>query len=126
MFLSVDVLSVVSGTIRPGFNTITVLLVFFPVTIVFSSISVLVDSLTVSLISLPLTLIDVSISMNEPALTIGLVSFPEALVHGTIAPDLDAISVSGIVIGVPLSLVLGIVLKRGHRSGLDLSSIRVE
>jgi hypothetical protein len=64
MFLSFEVLAVILGTIRPGFNSTTMLFIVEPVTNIGCSICVSVGSVAMSLVISPLALIDVTICMD--------------------------------------------------------------
>lgn len=68
------------GTIRPGFLSLSVLFVIFPISFVPRSVGVSVDTVTVSLVVFPISLIDITISMDEFSFSTSFVLFSHAFV----------------------------------------------
>ena len=80
IFLAILVAAIVSSTIRPCFNTLTMLLVFEPVAYICRSICMPVGAMPVSLVVKPETFVDIAIGMDQYSLSVCLIVFPHALV----------------------------------------------
>eukprot|EP00405_Crypthecodinium_cohnii_P019725 CAMPEP_0206478054 /NCGR_PEP_ID=MMETSP0324_2-20121206/35806_1 /ASSEMBLY_ACC=CAM_ASM_000836 /TAXON_ID=2866 /ORGANISM="Crypthecodinium cohnii, Strain Seligo" /LENGTH=117 /DNA_ID=CAMNT_0053954249 /DNA_START=477 /DNA_END=826 /DNA_ORIENTATION=+ len=93
-FLAELVVAFISGAIWPDFDTLAVLLVLSPLTLVLRAISMVVGALSVSLIVLPLSFVDVAIDMLEPAVACGFVELPLTVVLRSIRPDLHPLAVT--------------------------------
>ena len=64
------------------------------------------------LVVFPLALVDVAVGMYQAAEAIGLVVLPEALIERAICPDLPTSAIALLSFSMPLTLVLGTVLKQ--------------
>jgi len=64
MFLAINILAFVLGTIWPLFNACSMLFVLIPFSNIGSSVGVLVGSMSVSFVIQPLSFIDVAICMD--------------------------------------------------------------
>jgi len=109
ILLSFFVLSFVASSIRPDFSSVPVLLVLTPVSLILGAVGVVVSTFSVGLVVLPLSLVDVSVSVDESSSSVGLVVAPVALINGAVNPDLDSSAVLHVSVGIPLSLILGAV-----------------
>jgi len=121
VFASLDVLAVVAGTIWPGLDTLPVLFVLLPLSLVLCAIKMAVFSKAMSLVILPVTIIYISVCVNQSSLVVGLVVLPVALVHGAVWPDLGSLALSDVVADQPLALVSGLVLEDAGSTSLDLA-----
>ena len=102
-----DVLTFVASLIWPCLNSITVLLVIFPVTIVNGSVLVNVFTFSVGLIIAPLSLINIAIGVDEPANAIGFATFPLALIERSIKPGLASNASPTDQVFLPLTVIDG-------------------
>ena len=123
LFLTHDVLALVSGTLRPSLYTLAVLLVLLPFSFVASSLHVGVDSMTISLVVHPATFVDIAVGMEEFSLAARLVELPLAFVASTVNPFHLALAMTkatfpeacifgSCLVGVLTFLEAGIVLVR--------------
>jgi hypothetical protein len=88
-FGAVFVLALVHLSIRPLLDSVTVLLVVFPVADIFCSIFMRVSSLATRFIIQPLSFVDITVCVVQSALSIGLVILPLANVLRTVSPYLN-------------------------------------
>jgi len=115
------ILSLVLSTVRPLFNTLTVLFVLEPLSFISAAVVMGVNSVPVGLVVSPLSLVDVAFGVHEAAVPVSHPLRPEAVVARPIRPDLDSASI--LLIIEPFSLVDGPVLKSGNSS--DVSGVAV-
>jgi len=101
MFLAFHIVALVTSTIGPGFDTLAVLLILFPVSLVSCAIEVAVYAESMSFVILPIAIIDISVSMDESPLSVGFVFLPPPFIEGAIRPDLDATSLSDLSVNDP-------------------------
>jgi len=87
MLLSIDVESLVGGSIRPSLATLTVLLIFLPIAHIGGPVKVGVLAVTLSFIVEPVSLVDIAVSVDESALAICFVITPVALINAAIRPQ---------------------------------------
>ena len=80
MLTSMFVRAIKACTIRPCFDTKTMLFILCPVSYIFGALHVLVGSVALGLVIYPVTLIVVSIGMNQTAQSIKLVPAPASFV----------------------------------------------
>lgn len=66
---------------------------------------------TVRFVILPVTVVDVAVGVNESPATIGLVKLPVAIINAAIGPNLVSAAMSLIGLDVPLTIILGTILK---------------
>ena len=99
------------------------LLVFFPVALVASSLDVCIDSVAVSLVVEPLPVVDVAVRVEELALPACLIVLPVTFVAGIIRPDHRATPVSQATL--PLSGIDGSCLVRMH-SSFQCRALRID
>lgn len=111
VLLALDVVTFVLSAIGPGLLAMSMLFILLPLTFVLRAVSVHVLAIAMSLVVAPLALINIAVSMNQAPGSVGLVVLPEPFVEGTICPDLSALAVALIGCGIPLTLVLGTILK---------------
>lgn len=123
MLHSVFVVTLILGAIWPLLNTVAMLLVLLPSTLVSTAVEVSVDSITICFVISPLTLIHVAFRMNETAKSISHSILPESVVTGAIRPDLNAASVLLIRADEPLALVNCAIFKILDRSDNALFSL---
>jgi len=97
------VLSFVHGIVRPGLQTVTVLLIVTPRTLIPSTVCVGIDALSVSLVIHPVTFINVAIRVVQLSLSVGFSIAPLALISRPVEPLLLAMTVSHAV--HPLTVV---------------------
>ena len=109
MLLPFGVVAFVFRPICPGLNTIAILQVVFPVSLVPGSVCMQVYPISIRLIELPLSFKDVSIYMVEDSLSVSLVVFPKALVLSPVRPNLNSIAMP--LVPFPLPIVDCSVLK---------------
>lgn len=105
MLHAVLVVALILGAIWPLLNTVAMLLVLLPSTLVSTAVEVSIDSITICLVIGPLSLIHVAFRMHETAESIGHAVFPESVVTGAIRPDLDTAPILLIRAHEPLALV---------------------
>jgi hypothetical protein len=108
-FGAVFVLALVHLSIRPLLDSVTVLLVVFPVTDILCSIFMRVSSLATRFIIQPLSFVDVTVRVVQSALAIGLVVLPLSNVIRTVSPYLNAKTFSFSL--HPLSLIRNSIIK---------------
>jgi len=89
-----DVLAFVFRTIEPSFNTVAVLLVFAPISLVLGSVYMGEGSFAMSLVVLPESYIDISISVNQSTEAVGLIVLKPSLIHRAVNPDLKTLAFS--------------------------------
>ena len=90
IFLSVLVLSFIASAVRPSFNTLSVLLVFKPVTDVHGPVSMFILAVAVGFVMFPLAGVNVTVGVEKSASAIGLVIFPISFVAATVRPNLNS------------------------------------
>ena len=122
MFAAKGVVTVVSGLVRPGLDSVAVLQVVLPHALVLRAIHMLVDTATIGLIVGPVAVIDVAVDVDEPTLAVGPVLSPLAAVLGSVAPRLLTEPVAEPTL--PLAGVHGAGLERIRRPILP-SLVRV-
>jgi len=110
MLLTELVIAFVSGIIWPGFNSVAVLAILFPVTDVFGAVKMLISTSTLSFVIVPVALVYVTVSMDQSTFTVGLIVFPVADKLATIFPDLGSFSFSVTILD-PLAMVNGAIVK---------------
>ena len=109
MFHSVNVQSVVLGSIRPSLDALPVLLVLLPVALVLGTVEMVVDTLTVCLIILPHSVIDFTVCMDETTFSAGTSIFQPSFIHGTIWQLLSSTTSSVGRALDPLALIFGLI-----------------
>ena len=107
MFGSVDVLTFIACFIRPGFDTVSMLLVFFPFTFIDSTIVVNVLAAAVRFVIAPLTLVNVSIRVNQTTDSICFSDLPLTFIERSVWPDLSSLAGSFFQVFLPLANVDG-------------------
>ena len=117
VLLSILVVAIVAGTIRPCLNPLPMLFIFEPVANIRRSIRMLVRALSMSFIVEPLTFVDITIGMYQCAKSVRLVILPVTLVARGVGPNLRSIAVlftedSLAVVSAPIGV--------GSRSHVDL------
>ena len=98
------VTSLILSTIRPGFDTKTVLSIILPVAYIFGSTRVFINSPSAGFIVTPVSLINVAVGMDNSSLATGLIQLPVSFIFRAICPDLDSFSVPVSISG-PLAKV---------------------
>lgn len=93
MLLTLEILTVVFGTVGPGLNALAMLLVVEPLAHIGGTVSMSVGSMPMSFVVAPLAFIDVAICVHEFAEAVCLVSLPLTFVLRAIWPDLMTIAV---------------------------------
>ena len=93
MFFSVEVMTLVFGSVWPLFDSLSVLLILVPFSDVSSAISMLIGAMAVSFVVQPLTFINVPVSMDQSSVTVRLVSLPLAIILGSVLPHLLPVAV---------------------------------
>jgi hypothetical protein len=86
MFTAQIIDSFVSGSFRPCFDTLTVLLIVLPLSFISSFIHICIDTVAICLVSRPISVVDITINMVKSSFTAGYVEGPLTFVHGTIRP----------------------------------------
>lgn len=102
MLLTVFVLALIFGVVRPILHTITILFVIDPLYLimmsyianVISTVDVVVDALAIGFVVLPITLVDVTVSVYQFTLTEAPIRHPLTGVHGSIGPCLRSLTIS--------------------------------
>ena len=117
-------LSIVEGsckfrTIRPVFDSISVLLVMAPVADVPGTVDVQVRSRSMRLVVEPAAFVHAAIVVNETTMAIRPVHVPIALVLGPVFPSLDTATMS-LPKFVPLALVESAIVEFERPSGNQL------
>jgi len=93
MFFSVEVMTLVFGSIWPLFDSFSVLFVLMPFSDVCGTISMFVGTMTMSFIVQPLTFINVPVSMDQSSVAVSLVSLPLPIILGSVLPHLLAVAI---------------------------------
>ena len=88
------VLPLIHGSICPGFFTLAVLEIVFPLTLIACTIHMNISSETIRFVVDPVALVDVSVDMNELSMPVGPVVFPLTLIASTIRPHLHSVPVT--------------------------------
>lgn len=81
------------------------LLVVFPLALVFVAVGMCINAVSLSLLILPHALINITFIMNQPPVAILLSVLPKALVATAIGPDLHAATLRHVQLHVPLPFV---------------------
>ena len=127
MFLPQLIKSLIRGSIRPFLQSISVLFIFEPVSLISRAIDMGVNSLSVSFVVLPLTLVNVSVSMDQSASPVCFVVFPVTLIPRSVQPNLDSSTLSDFRVYYPIfitcqllpfSFIFRSILKHKNRSFL--------
>jgi hypothetical protein len=126
MLLAVLVVAPVARSIRPSFETLSVLFVSFPPALVARAIQVAVGSVAVSFVIFPVSVVHVSICVDQSALAVSFVAHPVAFIHGAIRPDLGAFALAHVFADFPLTLVPRAVFKLENRAFLTSSKFLIE
>lgn len=121
MFFSVEVMTLVFGSIWPLFHSLSVLLIFVPFSDISSAISMLVCAMAVSFVVQPLAFVNVTVSMDQSSMAIRLVSLPLTIILGSVLPHLLPIAVLHSI--EELSRVNGSVTKRQRPISLSLVAV---
>ena len=93
MFFSVEVMTLVFGSIWPLFDSLSVLLILVPFSDVSGAISMLVGAMAMSFVVQPLALVNVSVSMDQGSVAVRLVSLPLTIILGSVLPHLLPVAV---------------------------------
>ena len=114
MFTTKSVITFVARFVGPCLNSVTMLKVIFPHSLVLGTVYMLVYTTSVCFIVSPIAIIDVSVYMDEATLAVSPVFPPFARVFCSVTPSLltEAISESSL----PLTCVNGASLESVSRS----------
>lgn len=93
MLFPFKVLPIVLGTVRPCFDSLSMLLVIEPLANIGGPVGMGVGAVAVSLIVPPLPLVDVSVGVDELSEAVSLVLLPLALILRSIGPHLMSVAV---------------------------------
>jgi hypothetical protein len=94
MFLAVFIITFILGMVWPCFYTISVLLVFLPITGVFGSVYMFVCTATMSFVTYPISIEAIAIGVDQSAKAMRLVILPISFVFTAVFPALNTFAFS--------------------------------
>jgi hypothetical protein len=109
MLLALLVITLVSRSISPSLNAVSVLEIIFPMTFILSPIDVCVDAVPIRFVILPLAVKYIAVNMPKLAFSVSLIVYPFSLIPGAIGPDLYTVTVADCAL--PLTLVNSPILE---------------
>ena len=105
MLASINVITFVACTIKPGLNPTSMLLIILPGALIHGTIVMYVLSVAICFVLAPFTDVDVAIGVDQSSNTISLSVAPLSLKQGAIDPNLSSLSSSPFQVSLPLSKV---------------------
>ena len=105
MLASINVITFVACTIKPGLNPTSMLLIILPGALIHGTIVMYVLTVAICFVLAPFTDVDVAIGVDQSTDTISFSVAPLSLKQGAIDPNLPSLSSSPFQVGLPLSKV---------------------
>ena len=105
MLASINVITFVACTIKPGLNPTSMLLIILPGALIHGTIVMYVLTVAICFVLAPFTDVDVAIGVDQSSNTISLSVAPLTLKQGTIDPNLSSLSCTSLKVCLPLSEV---------------------